>query len=211
VYRYQLDPGETDTDHSLFSPFIYAPVLASTNSLPPNLAAYAVAMLQAGSTTGRVSAGIIGDRFGVWPTYLFACCGAVITLAAFWIGDTRTPGTIIGLVGYGHFSGMLITMMGGCCASITAASGSMDQLGLRLGLIFGVMSVPNLLGPVICGCESDPALHIRLGVLMIDIINVTPGERFTYSGVFALCTMFIGSCVSLTPWVWSRLRERKVS
>lgn len=48
---------------------------------------------------------------------------------------------------------MLITMMGGCCASITAASGSMDQLGLRLGLIFGVMSVPNLLGPVICGCK----------------------------------------------------------
>lgn len=45
-------------------------------------------------------------------------------------------------------------MIGGCCASVTAASGKVDQLGLRLGLLFGVMAVPNLLGPVICGCES---------------------------------------------------------
>lgn len=96
---------------------------------------------------------MIADKIGVWLTCFIASIGAIITLAVFWIGDTKIPGTIIGLWAYGHFSGMAITMVGGCCASVTAKSGKLDQLGLRLGLMFGVMAVPNLLGPVICGCE----------------------------------------------------------
>ncbi|KAI9632849.1 putative transporter [Dioszegia hungarica] len=190
-----LDLGTSIVAINLFSPFIYAPLLAATNSLPPSLASYAVAILQAGSTTGRVSAGLFADRLGVWRTYLGAAIGAVISLAAFWIGDTGTAGTVIGLWAYGHFSGMWITMIGGCCASVTAASGKVDQLGLRLGLLFGVMAVPNLLGPVICGY----------------IINATPGGRFTYSGIFAVCTMALGSCITLSPWLMGLWRRRKGS
>jgi MFS family permease len=200
---------------SLFSPFIYAPLLAATNSLPPSLASYAVAILQAGSTTGRVSAGLVADRLGVWRTYLGAAIGAVVSLAAFWIGDTRTAGTVIGLWAYGHFSGMWITMIGGCCASVTAASGKVDQLGLRLGLLFGVMAVPNLLGPVICGCESILAGEIAGAgedkADNADIINATPEGRFTYSGIFAVCTMALGSCITLSPWLMGLRRTRKGS
>lgn len=137
---------------NVFTPYFNAPIFASSNNLPPNLAAYSIAILQAGSFIGRAGAGILADYFGVWNVFGAMTFGSAITILAFWTPcPVGTAPAIIGMVLFGIFSGGWFTLVAAACATISPVS----EIGMRLGMLWSAAGIPVLVGPVISGCECS--------------------------------------------------------
>lgn len=166
---------------NMFSPYFDAALLPVASP---------VAVLQAGSAVGRFSSGLLADRFGVWRTFLAAsmCCAA--SLLAFWLpvalgaGAATQALSITGLVAYGLSSGAWVTLVSASCAAI-----SRRRTGARIGLLWSVVSLPILPGPVLCS------------VLL---------ER-SKAGMIAFCaaTFVLGSAVTGVPALRRRVRRHR--
>lgn len=145
---------------NILTPYFNAQALAVSNDCSPSITNYAVAILQAGSFVGRVVAGIMADRFGVWN--VFGCIPFLtsITMFAFWtppnVGDAPT---LLGLLFYGIFSGGWFTV----AASATAVISPLTEIGMRIGMMWSSVALPGLIGPVISGGEY----HICLSCFIL--------------------------------------------
>jgi MFS family permease len=112
-----------------------------------NLGFYLLAILNAGSTFGRIIPNFIADKAGTLnilvPTSLAA---AILTWA--WIGIQNGPGVVVFAVLYGFFSGTYVSL-----APITTVtlSPSLDVVGARMGMVFAVASLGLLIGTPIGG------------------------------------------------------------
>lgn len=163
-------------------------MLAATNSLTPKVTSYAVLILQAGSFVGRLIAGPIADRIGVWKVFGAASMFSALFVLAFWTGRVGPGGAIAGMVLYGMSSGAWLTMVTAATSSISPVS----QIGMRIGTLWTVSSISSLVGPVICGALISAG-----------------GGKFTYAGVFTGVLMAIGACIIVAPAVVRWYRERK--
>ncbi|KAL7424204.1 hypothetical protein Q5752_001790 [Cryptotrichosporon argae] len=171
---------------NFFSPYFNAPTLAASNTSNARINAYAIAIMQAGSFAGRASAGVLADRFGIWRVSAASGFGMAIFLAAFWIGTPLgAAGTLLGLVTFGAASGGWLTLV----AATVGAISPTREFGMRLGMLWTVVSLPILAGPVVCG-------------LLVTAAN----NKFTYAGIFCAATMAIGETLSIAPILAARLR-----
>jgi len=132
------------------SPYFNAPVYARANHTSAAIRDYSVVWIQLGSFLGRISAGFLADRLGVWR--VFATDGAIsaVVLFALWIprGLADAP-VVIGLILYGIMSGAWMSLVTASCAAISP----LHENGSRLGMIWTLCALPSLAGPVICGGE----------------------------------------------------------
>lgn len=136
------------------SPYFNAQVLARSNKCSPTIQAYSVAILQAGSFVGRVLAGRLADRFGVWLVFGMIPFLTSVSLFAFWVGSPiGAAPTILGLVFYGAFSGGWFTL----AAAATAAISPVQEIGSRIGMMWNGIALPMLIGPVVTGSKYDEA------------------------------------------------------
>lgn len=95
---------------SYFSPYFYANDFALSQGVPPHVATYATAILNAGSFTGRALSGPMAERYGVIEVFIGSGVAGGITVLALWSSRAvGTAGSIIGLYLYGLFGGELIT------------------------------------------------------------------------------------------------------
>jgi MFS family permease len=131
------------------SPYFNAAVLSQSNKTSPEIVSYSVAILQAGSFVGRIGAGRLADRFGVWLVFGAIPFLTSVTLFAFWVGPVGTAPTIIGLVLYGAFSGGWFTL----AAAATAAISPIEEIGSRIGMMWNGIAIPMLIGPIVTGSE----------------------------------------------------------
>lgn len=134
---------------SMFSPYFDAPVLAASNNLPPNLSSYSIAILQAGSFFGRGTSGILADRLGVWRVFTVMGLLTATVLFAFWTAPINIPATVAGMALYGYTSGAWIMLL----SAVTVAISPPHEAGTRVGLLWTIVSIPILIGPVVCGRE----------------------------------------------------------
>lgn len=180
-------PPNELTGASFFTPYFDAPVLAA-NNLAPNVAAYAVALLQTGSFVGRVLAGVLADNVGVWN--LFGSVGFVtpVWVLATWIPRVGSAGGIVALLGYGVLSGAWITLVSASAAAISPTR----EIGLRLGMLWSATGPPILIGPSVSGQLITAA-----------------GGKFTYAGVFCGVTLLAGAVLIVVPHVGNRLRRKR--
>jgi MFS family permease len=133
---------------SWVSPYINATVYAASNDVSPRITGYAIAILQTGSFVGRIFAGILGDRFGVWIVFTAMGGLAAISLLGLWTPSNLPDAVVlIGLLGYGFGSGAWMTLVAASCASISP----IREYGMRIGMLFSLSGLPALAGPVICG------------------------------------------------------------
>lgn len=145
--------SETDKRYSLFSPYFDAPVLAEANGVPAAVKTYAIAILQAGSTLGRAASGVMADAFGIWRVFLATGLATAVVLFAFWTVPVGTAPTVLGMLLYGFTSGAWIMLL----SAVTVSISKPEEVGMRVGMCWTVVSLPILAGPVICGGECSVA------------------------------------------------------
>ena len=136
---------------SYFVPYFNAPIYAASLTSSPTIITYAVAFTQLGSLIGRISAGFLADRFGIWRVFVGIGATCTIVLLAFYVPPVMPEGGIVvGMIGYGWGSGAFMTM----CAATVGSISPVRELGMRLGLLWTLAAVGFVAGPVIAGGES---------------------------------------------------------
>jgi MFS family permease len=133
----------------MFSPYFDAPVLATANHLPESVAKYSIAILQAGSFLGRATSGFLADRLGAWRVFVSMGLLTAIVLFSFWTAPVNAAATVAGMACYGYTSGAWITLV----SAVTVAISAPHEAGMRVGMMWTVVSIPILAGPVVCGGE----------------------------------------------------------
>jgi MCP family monocarboxylic acid transporter-like MFS transporter 10 len=107
-------------------------------------------LLQSGSFLGRVLAGFLADKFGVWNVFVTMGLFSAVTLFALWTPTTLPDAlVVIALILYGFGSGAWMTLVASSCAAISP----LHEVGLRIGIIWTCTGPPALAGPVIVGGE----------------------------------------------------------
>lgn len=75
----------------------------------------------------------------------------------------------------------------------TSAISPVQQIGMRIGMLWTFAAIPNMIGPVIIGA----------------LIQAADGW-FTYAGIMTGIMMMIGTFVMTAPHIRKSLRERKM-
>lgn len=158
----------------LFPPFFYSAQRLLAFGGSSSLAFYCVSFLNAGSTLGRLLAGV-GDKVGGLNVLTFSAFGCSILHLAFWI-PLRSQAALIGFtVIYGIFTGLVISIIPAC----VAATCPPNMIGFRFGLGCLLCSIFSLTGSPIAGAIIAQYPH--------DL------ERgFTMAGIFSGVCAFIG-------------------
>ncbi|WOO81387.1 MFS transporter asaE [Vanrija pseudolonga] len=172
---------------NFFTPYFNAPVYTAASHASPNVTAYSIAIIQAGSFIGRVSSGFLADRFGVWTVFGTAGFSSSISVFALWTANVATAGSVIGLLVYGAASGAWITLVAACVASISPTC----EIGMRLGMLWSAIALPILPGPVVSGKLITAA-----------------GGKFTLAAAFVGSTLLLGAALCVGPAVYGRLFAR---
>lgn len=148
----------------MFTPYFFAPSYAQSNGVSANLVDYSIAIMQAGSFAGRAAAGPLADKFGVWTVFGTVTFANAVVIFAFWTGAPGAGTAIAGLVLFGFVSGAWLTLL----TAATAAISPVKEIGMRIGMLWTVGAIPNMVGPVICGGECA-ATGSRYGIDITDI------------------------------------------
>lgn len=150
---------------AIFNPFFYITVNASRLGASTSLAFYCVSFLNAGSTVGRLFAGV-ADRWGRFNVLAGASGLVSIFLLAFWTTLHSVPALIAFAVLYGFLVGFIISLIPPAIAMISKP----HEIGARVGLVYTCGSIFVLTGPPISGA----------------FVTAYPGDRgWQYIGVFS--------------------------
>lgn len=137
------------------------PYAIKTGIIDPNLGFYLLAMLNAGSTVGRIGPNFIADHTG--PLNMLTPAATATSILAFvWIGVHNTPGIIVLAVLYGLCSGGFVSLPPVVMVTLTK---DIRDLGTRMGMVFAVTSIALLVGTPIGGAilgSSNDFLGLQL-------------------------------------------------
>ncbi|KAL4904573.1 hypothetical protein BDW74DRAFT_154171 [Aspergillus multicolor] len=153
-----------------------------TGIVDDNLGFYLLAMLNAGSTFGRIAPNFLADHTG--PLNMLIPAVSITAILSFvWIGVHTVPGIIVLSILYGMFSGGFVSLPPVVMASITK---DMRELGTRLGMVFAITSFGLLIGTPIGGAILNDT-NDYLGV-----------QLFTGCAIAVAAAIFMGVRVSRT-------------
>lgn len=162
---------------ALFMPFFFLPTNAQRLGADPDLAAYTVSFLNAGSTVGRLI-GALGDKVGRFNLLVTSCFTCALLLLAMWVPMSNVPTLIAFSVLYGAAVGTLVSLVPACISQISEP----HEIGARVGLNYGGVGLFMLAGPPING-----AILKTLG----------DATGFRYQGVFSGLCVGIAACFIL--------------
>jgi hypothetical protein len=97
-----------------------------------------LSIINAGSLAGRILAGIAADYLGLFITDVACNFTAGIFCVSLWYTAHSFSGMVAFTFMYGVASGAFIALMAPCVARMSR----MDQLGLRLGGLYALQSIP---------------------------------------------------------------------
>ncbi|KAK9315121.1 major facilitator superfamily domain-containing protein [Lipomyces starkeyi] len=132
---------------AIFSPFAYMVSDATFHGVDSTMANYLVSILNGSSIFGRIIPGLLADKFGRYNMYLVGIFFSGILTLALWIPAQSLVAIAAYAALYGFFAGTVVTLMPSCCSQIS----DINQIGTRVGTIFGVIGFACLSGIPICG------------------------------------------------------------
>ncbi|KAH9885248.1 MFS general substrate transporter [Cubamyces lactineus] len=115
--------------YGFFIPYFYIQIYANFRGVPPHIANYLLAILNAMNVPSRILPGYLADKVG--PLNVFAPTAAVcsILILGLWL-PSRNAGSIIAFAAlYGLFSGAFVSLLATYIATISPR----EQYGARLG------------------------------------------------------------------------------
>ncbi|TBU39592.1 MFS general substrate transporter [Dichomitus squalens] len=139
--------GAFCTNLGLFVPFFYLQLFAADHGVNATITTYILAILNAGSTLGRVLPVALANQLGVYNMLLFSILmSAVLIFALF--GATSAGSVITVAVLFGFSSGAYVSLIPPLLGMLCTDH---SELGLRMGLAFSVVGVSMLIGTPIFG------------------------------------------------------------
>lgn len=180
--------GQCIANMVVFSPYFNAGLYARSNGANATIVGYAVTILQSGNVVGRLSSGPLADRFGTWLMYVASAASCAVALFAFWIARMNEGATVAGLVIYGMVSGAQLTLPPAVIATISPA----HEIGMRVGMLWTMLAIPMLVGPVITG----------------ELISAA-GRAYKWAGLWNALMFSVAACLLNLPGILKWFRERK--
>ncbi|KAI9069729.1 MFS general substrate transporter [Trametes sanguinea] len=143
--------GAFCTNLGLFVPFFYLQLFASEHGVSPIVTTYILAILNAGSTLGRILPVALASHVGVYTMLLPAIAtsaGLVFALAG--VRGAPGVGTVAALFGLssGTYVSLIPPLLGTLCTDL-------GELGLRMGLAFSLVGTSMLVGTPVFGALLD--------------------------------------------------------
>ncbi|KAH8661500.1 putative monocarboxylate transporter [Tricladium varicosporioides] len=129
----------------LFVPITYLVVEAVSHGMGSDIAHYLVAIFNAASLFGRMSSGILADKFGKYNTFVAVSYPAGIFVLTLWLKGSNNTTRIVFALLFGFFSGSYVSLIPALVAQVSPVK----TIGYRTGLVFLVASVGGLTtGPI---------------------------------------------------------------
>lgn len=169
----------------LFIPINFIEVQAAASGMSTRLAGYLISILNAAryatpsilahrnaqllmfhSIFGRIIPGILADKFGRFNMQLFMSFFAGIIVLALALPASSNAAFIVFAILYGFASGAYVSLAPAQIAYIS----KVEQIGVRMGVLFSVVSFAGLAGNPIAGQivkSSMDGLNIFAGVLLL--------------------------------------------
>ncbi|OSD00576.1 MFS general substrate transporter [Trametes coccinea BRFM310] len=143
--------GAFCTNLGLFVPFFYLQIFASDHGVSPVLTTYILAVLNAGSTLGRVLPVALAGRVGVYAMLIPAiAASAGFVYALLGVRGGAGVGVVAALFGLssGAYVSLIPPLLGMLCTDL-------GELGLRMGLAFSLVGTSMLVGTPVFGALLD--------------------------------------------------------
>ncbi|KAL5361511.1 riboflavin transporter MCH5 [Aspergillus floccosus] len=131
----------------MFVPFNFLVLEAQTHGMSLYLANYLIAILNAVSIFGRIIPGWLGDRIGRFNIAILTTGLSAILGLALWIPATHSAVTIVFAALFGFSSGTFVSITPALIQQLSAV----QNVGIRLGTSFGIMSLATFTGNPIAG------------------------------------------------------------
>lgn len=152
----------------LYTPINYLPTVAVSAGMTKSLAQYLVAIYNGASLIGRLSSGILADRFGRFNAFIASCYVAGILVLAMWIPGTENATTIAFAAMFGLFSGAYIALL----VALIAQVSPIREIGYRNGVACLAQSVGGLAATPIAGAIIDKpnglvGIKVYAGVFLV--------------------------------------------
>jgi MFS family permease len=161
-----------------------------SDGMSTRLAGYLLAILNAASIFGRVIPGALADKVGKFNMQSLWCMVAGILVLALELPASSNAAYIAFAVFYGFASGAFVSLLPAQIAHIS----KVEQIGIRVGVIFACISFAGLIGNPVAGVIVDKnngkywGLNIFSGVMLITGSCMFIVSRMQIAGwkVFAL-------------------------
>ncbi|TFK87296.1 MFS general substrate transporter [Polyporus arcularius HHB13444] len=128
--------------YAFFIPYFYIQIYANFRGMPPGIANYLLAILNAMNVPSRILPGIVADRYGTLNVFVPAATICSILILGLWL-PSRSSGSIIAFAAlYGLVSGAFVSLLPTYIATISPR----EVYGARLGSVYLVVSVATLVG-----------------------------------------------------------------
>ncbi|PCH33722.1 MFS general substrate transporter [Wolfiporia cocos MD-104 SS10] len=167
----------------LFFAYYYLQLFALLHGIDSNLAFYTIAILNGVSIFGRTLPNVLADKIGPLNVFIpVNCITGALVFAMF--GATSRGAVVVFSILYGFFSGASIALLPPTVASV---ANNVQEIGVRMGLGYFVVSWAMLTGPPIDGALYDagdvwykPIIFSGV-VILIGTVFITIA-RHIYSG-----------------------------
>ncbi|KAJ7230095.1 major facilitator superfamily domain-containing protein [Mycena pura] len=130
-----------------YFPIFYLQLDAISHGVNQTLGFYSLVILNGAGCVGRFWPGFFAHRLGVINMVMAATgCGAVLILSMIALKSVASV-VAIGVL-YGFWAGVFVTLMAPLVAVLTE---NVEELGLRMGIAFGIVGISALVCPPIDG------------------------------------------------------------
>lgn len=146
-----------------FVPFVHLANMARMYDVPKEKASLLVGFMSIASLCGRLFFGNISDLPGVNRLFVYQFSLLCIGLSHTFIPLCTTYGALIGYtIGFGFFEGCYVCL----CAVLTADVLGRSRMASGIGLLFGIKSLPLMLGPPLAGFIFDTTNSYHVAFLV---------------------------------------------
>lgn len=163
----------------MFMPFFFVTLHASQLGASSNLAFYSLAVLNAGSTLGRLFAGV-ADKFGRLNSISLGTLLTGVLLLVFWIPLGSVTALLVFAPIFGFVAGTIISLVPPSVAQMSVP----HEIGARVGLTYAILAFFTLSGPPINGALLTAGGGGRRG--------------FQYAGASSGAVVFVGAVLLFT-------------
>jgi len=170
-WRYALSAvGAFMAFYALFIPYFYIEQYAVFEGLPPHLAEYLLPIINAMGIPARILPGLFADKVGPLNVLTPSMIISGLLVLILWLLSRGAVAVTLFAALYGLFSGAFVSLLPSYIATISPA----EKFGARLGSVYLVVAVANLVGTPTAGAfieqvnqHNFTSLIVFTGVLVL--------------------------------------------
>ncbi|KZT40160.1 MFS general substrate transporter [Sistotremastrum suecicum HHB10207 ss-3] len=159
-------------------PYFYMEVFANYYGVNPNIAKNLVTISNAAGFFGRISSGMLGDKFGKFNSVIpIALCCSLLCFLPWTLATGNGAALIVFAIFFGALSGSIVSLTPAAIVDISPR----ERVGARLGTHLAIVSIGSVTGPVIAGM-----IGAQLNPNSIRGVTLFSGSLFAVGSIFII-------------------------